>query len=164
MFTLDTLRTLRKERGLSQAQLAESLGVNQTAISQWERGITTPSSRMLLQLSQIFNINPAQLLGSEDCTKDKCKWDDPELIAAVQDNLSVLLSTLETDIRGSSSEHQKKYFDILEILRHALRLPNPQDRDVSIAFLHSLLTDALHFMDSRSTNQTQPQEKSANSQ
>ena len=62
VFTLNSLRKLRKDKGLSQQGLAELLDVNQTAISQWERGITSPSSRMLLKLSQIFNINPRELL------------------------------------------------------------------------------------------------------
>ncbi len=33
------LRTLRKEKGLTQVQLAQMVHVDQTAISQWERGM-----------------------------------------------------------------------------------------------------------------------------
>ena len=48
------IRTLRKEKGLSQEELAKLIPVNQTAISQWERGITYPSSNAIKKLCQIF--------------------------------------------------------------------------------------------------------------
>ena len=37
------IRSRRLEIGLSQEELAKKLGVNQTAISQWERGVALPS-------------------------------------------------------------------------------------------------------------------------
>lgn len=46
------LRTLRKEKGLTQVQLAQMVHVDQTAISQWERGIAQPRLRNCLQLAQ----------------------------------------------------------------------------------------------------------------
>ena len=40
---MNRIKELRKHRGLSQKQLADALYVNQNAVSQWERGATTPS-------------------------------------------------------------------------------------------------------------------------
>lgn len=48
------LRTLRKEKGLTQVQLAQMVHVDQTAISQWERGIAQPRLKNCLQLAQIL--------------------------------------------------------------------------------------------------------------
>ena len=48
------LRTLRKEKVLTQVQLAQMVHVDQTAISQWERGIAQPRLRNCLQLAQIL--------------------------------------------------------------------------------------------------------------
>lgn len=48
------LRRLRKERGLTQVQLAELISVDQTAVSQWERGITQPRLKHCLQLVKIL--------------------------------------------------------------------------------------------------------------
>lgn len=48
------LRTLRKEKGLTQVQLAQMVHVDQTAISQWERGIVQPRLKNCLQLAQIL--------------------------------------------------------------------------------------------------------------
>ena len=48
------IKELRKEKGLSQKDLADLIPVNQTAVSQWERGITYPSSNAIKRLCQIF--------------------------------------------------------------------------------------------------------------
>lgn len=37
------IKEKRKEKNLSQCELAQKVGVNQTAVSQWERGATMPS-------------------------------------------------------------------------------------------------------------------------
>ncbi len=91
--------------------------------------------------------SPSVLLNNE--VGDASQWDDPEVMAAVKDSLSILMSSLETDIRAGTDKHQKAYFDMLEVLRHALRLQDQRDRDVAVDFLHSLLADSLRFIDSR---------------
>ena len=46
----------------SQKELADILFVNQTAVSQWERGITTPSSQLLIKLSELYGVTTDYLL------------------------------------------------------------------------------------------------------
>ena len=55
----------------SQADLAKLLFVNQTAVSQWERGVTTPSPPILLKLSQLYGVSTDYLLGKNTSTDDK---------------------------------------------------------------------------------------------
>ena len=143
VFTLNSLRKLRKDKGLSQQGLAELLDVNQTAISQWERGITSPSSRMLLKLSQIFNINPRELLNNEVISPTQ--WDDPELVQAVSDNLSALFDTVEQAVRGLSDEEQKLVFDVLVELRHTLKLKDSAQRREALHLLHDTAPAVLHW-------------------
>ena len=140
---LDSLRKLRKDKGLSQQGLAELLDVNQTAISQWERGITSPSSRMLLKLSQIFSINPCELLNDEAISQNQ--WDDPELAQAVSDNLSTLFDTVERAVREVSDEEQKLVFDVLVELRHTLRLKDSTQRREALRLLHDTAPAVLHW-------------------
>ena len=140
---LDSLRKLRKDKGLSQQGLAELLDVNQSAISQWERGITSPSSRMLLKLSQIFSINPCELLNDEAISQNQ--WDDPELVQAVSDNLSTLFDTVERAVREVSDEEQKLVFDVLVELRHTLRLKDSTQRREALRLLHDTAPAVLHW-------------------
>lgn len=60
---MSRLRELRKAQDLSQAELAALLGVNQTAVSQWERGATMPSHEMLLRLCGLYRTTADYLLG-----------------------------------------------------------------------------------------------------
>ena len=48
--TAAALRAARQRTGLSQAELAELLGVRQSSVSQWERGLTVPSGPHLVRL------------------------------------------------------------------------------------------------------------------
>ena len=41
------IRVVREKCGITQAKLAEKIGVNQKAVSQWERGDTNPSADKL---------------------------------------------------------------------------------------------------------------------
>lgn len=140
---MDSLRKLRKDKGLSQQGLAELLDVNQTAISQWERGITSPSSRMLLKLSQIFSINPCELLNDEAISQNQ--WDDPELAQAVSDNLSTLFDAVERAVREVSDEEQKLVFDVLVELRHTLKLKNSAQRREALRLLHDTAPAVLRW-------------------
>lgn len=54
----------------SQADLAKILFVNQTAVSQWERGVTTPSPPILLKLSQLYGVSTDYLLGQSTSSND----------------------------------------------------------------------------------------------
>lgn len=61
---MNHLRELRIENGYkSQKDLAEILFVNQTAVSQWERGATMPSTQMLLKLSDMYKVSIDYILG-----------------------------------------------------------------------------------------------------
>lgn len=62
---MNRIKELRKSSGMSQKQLADRLFVNQTAVSQWERGVTTPGKDTLLNLSNIFHASIDDILGNE---------------------------------------------------------------------------------------------------
>lgn len=51
----ENLRRLRLEKGITQAQLAQKLGVDQRTISAWEKGVCEPSLSIILTLCEIFD-------------------------------------------------------------------------------------------------------------
>lgn len=59
------LKQLRKEKGLSQAQLANELRVHQTAVSQWECGRTRPDRDTIVRLAAFYRVSTDLLLGIE---------------------------------------------------------------------------------------------------
>jgi len=61
---INRLKELRLKNGYkTQQQLATALFVNQTAVSQWERGATVPSAPILRKLSQMYGVSIDYLLG-----------------------------------------------------------------------------------------------------
>lgn len=58
----DKLKELRKERGLTQEELAEELDVSRQAIAKWESGIGLPDVENLKMLSQYFRVSTDFLL------------------------------------------------------------------------------------------------------
>lgn len=60
------LKELRQLNNLTQSQLAEKLGCNQTAVGKYERGDLQPSIETLCKLSDIFGCSIDYLLGRED--------------------------------------------------------------------------------------------------
>lgn len=59
---LDELQALRKKRGLSQAKLAEMVGVEQPTIQRWEKGKRLPDLDSLQGLAKALGVSPGALL------------------------------------------------------------------------------------------------------
>lgn len=62
------IRAHRDELGLTQAELADKLGLTYSSVSQWESGRATPRTPILRQLAELFNTTVADLMG-EDATE-----------------------------------------------------------------------------------------------
>ena len=60
----ERLKTLRKSRyGLSQAKLADELGVTQQAVGRWEKGLNMPDNNILLKIADYFHVSLDSLQG-----------------------------------------------------------------------------------------------------
>ena len=62
----ENLRTLRKEKNLSQGKLAEAVGVTQQCVSEWERGRIEPTLSCLWRLADLFGISMDVLCGRKE--------------------------------------------------------------------------------------------------
>lgn len=65
----EKLYQLRKEKGLTQAELAELLEVSRQSVSNWEVGTTTPSTKRLRDLSQLYGVPLDYLLDENSLEK-----------------------------------------------------------------------------------------------
>ena len=61
----EKLQELRKNRGVTQEELAEALYVSRTAISKWESGRGYPSIDSLKEISNYFSVTIDDLLSGE---------------------------------------------------------------------------------------------------
>lgn len=62
----------RRNKNLTQLQLAEKLNITDKAVSKWERGIALPDTSIMLELCDILSINVNELLrGEKSMQNDK---------------------------------------------------------------------------------------------
>lgn len=62
----ERLKDLRKEKGMTQIELATSLGVSSGTVAMWETGKRKPSFEMLEKLTQVFDKRIDYILGTSD--------------------------------------------------------------------------------------------------
>ena len=83
-----TLKKLRKEKGLSQIQLGKQMFVDNSTIARWENGSRMPDAAMLTRLSKVLNVDISVLLS------DAAESDESFNIIIVDDNKPILSSSL----------------------------------------------------------------------
>ena len=76
------LQELRKDRGFTQEQLAEQLGVARRTVSRWETGSNLPDLDILIELSDLYCVDLRELLDGER-REDKMNKDMEETVIKV---------------------------------------------------------------------------------
>lgn len=69
---------LRKQKGWSQEELAEQLGVSRQSVSKWESGTSLPDLNRILDLSRLFSVSTDFLLKEEETMEEETEPPDPE--------------------------------------------------------------------------------------
>lgn len=59
------LKVLRKEKNLTQEQLAEMLGVSNRTVSRWETGTNMPDISLLLEIAELYGVTIPELIDGE---------------------------------------------------------------------------------------------------
>ena len=90
------ISTLRKQRDMTQLELADKMGVSYQAVSGWERGSTMPDISRLPEISQILAVSIDELLGNE-----------------AQADIVKNVLTQQTDVYTSGNQPQ--YEDVAEV-------------------------------------------------
>ena len=65
MIIIEKLKHLRERAGVKQGELAEKLGITQSAVSQWESGLCNPDYRYLLKLADYFGVSIDEIFGRD---------------------------------------------------------------------------------------------------
>ena len=64
------ISSLRKEKGMTQLQLAEKMGVTDKAVSKWERDLSFPDINSIPKLAEVFEISVDELMQVKTETKE----------------------------------------------------------------------------------------------
>lgn len=96
------IATLRKEKNLTQAEVAEMMGVTDKAVSKWERDLSFPDINSLPKLAELFDMTVDELMQVKVDTKKEENTKIAEMINLVCKGIAlsmgiavVVLSLLE---------------------------------------------------------------------
>lgn len=62
----DRIKDLRGLHNLTQSDVAEMLEVTRSSVNVWEMGISSPSTKCIVQLARLFGVSTDYLLGMEN--------------------------------------------------------------------------------------------------
>ncbi|HJB58722.1 MAG TPA: helix-turn-helix domain-containing protein [Candidatus Faecalibacterium faecipullorum] len=108
-----TVAALRKERGMTQLDLAERMGVTDKAVSKWERDLSFPDAASLPKLAETLGVTVDQLmLGKMDATAP-APAETARLIPTILNGVALAMGVAVTAL---SALHQLGAEDALPML------------------------------------------------
>lgn len=66
----NVIAALRKEKGMTQLELAEEMGVTDKAVSKWERDLSFPDVSSFPKLAEIFDVSVDELMQVKTVAKE----------------------------------------------------------------------------------------------
>lgn len=99
------LRTLRKEKNLTQEQLAEQLNVSGRTISRWETGSNMPDISLLAELAETFDVSIPELINGErksEEMKEEIREETREVAQKMSDYAGAEKETILKNIKNLS--------------------------------------------------------------
>ena len=103
----ERLKELRKEKHMTQAQLANVLGVAKGTVAMWEMGKRNPSLETLEQMSAVFDRTVSYIMGtSDDPSSPELSESEMQQLGAwavEEDYMEVLMKYLLLDGRGKAT-------------------------------------------------------------
>lgn len=151
------LKRARKEAGLTQAELAEKMGVHIKTVMNWEQGIAEPSLGTLMKLTELYNCDLDYLTGRIDCKTHDLQFihDQTGLSEKAIEKLLSLVTEpdwdqMERDLRESAPEiPEEKIHDSIQRQRESWETSPARDysqilslilEDLNSEYLLSLIT------------------------
>lgn len=145
---------LRKEKNMTQLQLAEKLGISDKAVSKWERGLGSPDLSLMPKLSEILGVDLEKLLTGEMPPKKTVNGnmkrmlfyvcpDCGNMITAMADaNISCCGKIMTAIKPQKSDERHKLSVEIIET-DYYLTTAHPMERGHYITFVALITADGL---------------------
>ncbi len=98
----DKLKKLRRNRDLTQEEVATHLGISFQAISKWERGDGYPDITMLPTLANYFHVSVDDLIGMDEISSSNKldeinqKWQENRALGKHKENVELMRNSLKT--------------------------------------------------------------------
>ena len=106
----ERLKQLRKEKKLTQKELAIALNIPYRTLLNWELNTRKPSYENMIKMQEFFNVSGAYLRGETDI-KEAMAWDDPEIMDEVEKQLISSMKALSNLAIAQTDANKKILFN-----------------------------------------------------
>ena len=106
----ERLKQLRKEKKLTQKELANALNIPYRTLLNWELNTRKPSYENMIKMQEFFNVSGAYLRGETDI-KEAMTWDDPEIMDEVEKQLISSMKALSNLAIAQTDANKKILFN-----------------------------------------------------
>lgn len=96
------IKELRKEKGFTQEQFGEKIGVTNKTVSRWETGTYLPPADALLSMSQLFNVSINEILSGKRLSVEEYK-------KAAEENLAQTIKASSFTLKDKIDFYKKKW-------------------------------------------------------
>ena len=79
VFFGEIIRNARKSLGLTQRQLADQIGVSNTSVSNWEKGLSRPDADLIQKLCAVLHLQPNDIYGTTQDTAGRRRVSDEDI-------------------------------------------------------------------------------------
>ncbi len=84
----ENLKTLRKQKGFSQEELATRLHVVRQTISKWEKNLSVPDADTFIRLAEVLEVSVSELLGAK-IENENAASDVAEQLSRINEQLAI---------------------------------------------------------------------------
>lgn len=92
-----TITSLRKERGMTQLELAEKMGVTDKAVSKWERDLSCPDILSVSKLAELFGVSVDELMRARtEIKEDETKMNIAHLTDMILKGIALAMGVAVT--------------------------------------------------------------------
>lgn len=84
----ENIKAFRKDRGLTQEELAIRVNVVRQTVSKWEKGLSVPDADTLQKIAEVLEVSVSQLLGREE-EPEKDRNEVAEQLSRINEQLAI---------------------------------------------------------------------------
>ena len=84
----ENIKLIRKDRGLTQEELAIRVNVVRQTVSKWEKGLSVPDAELLQKIADVLDVSVSQLLGREE-EPEKDRNEVAEQLSRINEQLAI---------------------------------------------------------------------------
>ena len=115
----ERIATLRKEKNISQMQLAKAMSVSRQAVSKWENDLTAPDTIKLIQLADVLNTD-VEYLATGNHSKIKSP---PEVITMIRPVEKIVEKVVEKPVVVEKFVEVERVVEVEKIVETVIERP-----------------------------------------